>query len=54
MQQLLKHFKSVKEVKGASLEELRTVVPQNTALSVYLYFHKEENPETRKEENGCE
>ena len=53
-QQLLKHFKSVKAVKGASLEELRTVVPQNTALSVYLYFHKEENPETRKEENGCE
>jgi len=39
--QLLKHFKSVKAVKAASLEQLREVVPQNTAQAVYEYFHQE-------------
>lgn len=37
--QLLKHFKSVKAIKGAPLEELEKVVPKNTAQSVYNYFH---------------
>ena len=36
--QLLKHFKSVKAIKAASVEELREVVPQNTAQAVYDYF----------------
>ena len=40
-QQLLKHFKSVKAVKAASLEQLRQVVPNNTAQAVYGYFHSE-------------
>ena len=37
-QQLLKHFKTVKAIKGASLEQLREVVPKNTAQAVYDYF----------------
>ena len=37
--QLLKHFKSVKAVKAASLEQLQEVVPKNTAQAVYQYFH---------------
>ena len=39
--QLLKHFKSVKAIRAASLEQLREVVPQNTAQAVYQYFHSE-------------
>ena len=39
--QLLKHFKSVKAIKGASLEQLQEVVPRNTAQAVYQYFHQE-------------
>lgn len=37
--QLLKHFKSVKAIKAASLEQLQEVVPKNTAQAVYGYFH---------------
>jgi len=37
--QLLKHFKSVKAVKAASLEQLQEVVSKNTAQAVYDYFH---------------
>ena len=40
-QQLLKHFKTVKAVKAASLEQLRQVVPSNTAQAVYDHFHGE-------------
>jgi len=39
--QLLKHFKSVKAIKAASLEQLQEVVPKNTAQAVYDYFHSE-------------
>ena len=39
--ELLKHFKSVKAVKAASLEELEAVVPKNTARAVYDHFHRE-------------
>ena len=38
--QLLKHFKSVKAVRGAPLEELERVVPKNTAQAVYHYFRE--------------
>ena len=43
---LLKHFRSVKAVKAAALEELSAAVPRNTAQAVYDYFHKgkEEQP----------
>ena len=39
--QLLKHFKSVKAIKRASLEALQEVVPKNTAQAVYQYFHQD-------------
>ena len=39
---LLKAFRSVKAVREASLEQLKEVVPKNTAESVYDYYHKEE------------
>ncbi|MBO5727930.1 MAG: excinuclease ABC subunit UvrC [Oscillospiraceae bacterium] len=40
-EQLLKHFKSVKAIKGASMEQLAAVVPKNTAKAVYEYFQNE-------------
>ena len=39
---LLKEFKSVRGVRSASLEQLATVVPQNTAKAVWDYFNKSE------------
>ena len=39
---LLKAFRSVKAVKEASLEQLKEVVPKNTAEAVYAYYHNEE------------
>ncbi len=36
---LLKHFKSLKAVKTASLEELCAVVPKNTAEAVWNHYH---------------
>lgn len=36
---LLKHFKSIKKMKSASVEQLKEVVPQNTAQAIYDYFH---------------
>ena len=38
--ELLKHFKSVKNIRGASLAELEAAVPKNTARSVYDYFRE--------------
>lgn len=40
--QLLKHFKSVRAIRAASLDELRAVVPKNTAEAVFYHFHHEE------------
>ena len=39
---LLKHFKSIKGIRTATLEELQAVVPKNTAQAVYEYFQQEE------------
>ena len=41
---LLKHFKSLKAIKEASLEELQAVVPKNAALAVYQWAHPAEAP----------
>ena len=41
---LLRRFRSVKNIKAASREELAQAVDQRTAQAVYDYFHKEENP----------
>ena len=46
---LLKHFKTIKAVKGASLEQLAQVVPQNTAKAVYEYFQNKVQEEKEKE-----
>ena len=40
---LIRHFGSVKAVKAASAEELRSVVPKNTAQAIYDHFHREED-----------
>ena len=37
--ELIKYFKSVKAIREASLEQLKLVVPRNTAQAVYDYFH---------------
>lgn len=39
--ELIKYFKSVKAVKEASVEQLRLVVPKNTAYAIYDYFHSD-------------
>ncbi len=38
---LLKHFKSIKAIRGATVEELSQVVPKNTAQAVHDYLNKE-------------
>ena len=38
--QLLKHFKSVRAIREAPLEELEQVVPKNTAQAVFQYFRE--------------
>ena len=35
---LLRHFKSIKNIRAAGLDELERVVPKNTAQAVYQYF----------------
>ena len=40
--ELIKYFKSVKAIKEAGLEQLKLVVPRNTAQAVYDYFHSGE------------
>lgn len=44
--QLLKHFKSIKAIQEATLEELEAVVPKNTAQGVHRHFHKTAPPES--------
>ena len=39
---LLKHFRSVKAIKEASLQELEQAVPKSTAKAVFEWFHQEE------------
>lgn len=40
-EQLRKHFKTVKAIKAASLEQLQQAVPKNVAQAAYQYFHPE-------------
>ena len=42
---LLKHFKSLKAIKEATLEQLQQVVPKNTAKAVYEWFRQGESEE---------
>ncbi|MGN1002983.1 MAG: excinuclease ABC subunit UvrC [Oscillospiraceae bacterium] len=39
--ELLRHFKTIKAIKNAGVEELSQVVPKNAALSIYNHFHSE-------------
>lgn len=38
--ELLKHFKTIKAIKSASVQELAAVIPANAAKSVYDHFHR--------------
>lgn len=40
--ELLKHFKSIKNIKAATLEQLQAAVPRNTAQAVYDFFREKE------------
>ena len=58
---LMKAFKSIRAIREASVEQLKLVVPKNTAQAVYDYFHGEDNRtaslagETGKEgDSACE
>ena len=42
---LLRSFKTIKAIKEASPEQLCSVVPKNTARSVYEHYHPGEDPE---------
>ena len=44
--ELLKCFKSVKNIKAAALSELEQAVDQRTARAVYEYFHPQKEEET--------
>ena len=54
---LLKHFKTVKAIRAATVEELAAVVPRNTARAVYDHYHREgdapceSSPEAPEDEN---
>ena len=41
-QALMGHFKTVKAIREATLEQLESVVPRNAAQAVYDHFRKEE------------
>ena len=43
---LLRHFKSIKNIKAASLAALEEAVPRNTARAVYDHFHPQTAAET--------
>ena len=41
--ELLRRFKTLRAIKAASVDELCTAVPKNTAKAVYEYYHKDED-----------
>ena len=47
---LLKHFKNVRSVRAASLDELMEAVPKNTALAVYRHFHPEDGADPTRDQ----
>ena len=53
---LLQHFRSLRAIREADTETLKTVLPQNAAEAVYRYFHEEasacgSSPASQEEEN---
>ena len=51
---LLKHFKSLRAIREASLEELLAVVPKNTAQAVYLWARPDLLEEAEPAEEAAE
>ena len=49
---LLKHFKSIKAIRAASLEELQNVVPKDTAQAVYTHFQEQLSKRPGKDEGA--
>ena len=45
-QDLIKHFRTVKAIAGATEDELCAVVPKNAAKSIYEHFHQTEEEPT--------
>ncbi len=41
--ELLRHFKTLKAIRAASMDELTVVVPKNTAKAVFDHYHKNED-----------
>lgn len=41
--ELLRHFKTLKAIRAASMDELAVVVPKNTAKAVFDHYHKNED-----------
>lgn len=41
--ELLRHFKTLKAIRAASMDELCAAVPKNTAKAVFEYYHKNED-----------
>lgn len=41
--ELLRHFKTLKAIRDASMDELTVVVPKNTAKAVFDHYHKNED-----------
>lgn len=39
--ELLKHFKTIKAIRGAGIDELTEVVPKSAAEAIYDYYHSE-------------
>lgn len=53
--QLLKHFKSMKQIRLASVEQLSEVLPQDVALSLYQRLHEDDKQSIiplKESENG--
>ncbi len=50
-QALMKHFKTIKAISSADIDELSKIVPKNTAAAVYQYYH---GGETTEGETICE
>jgi excinuclease ABC subunit C len=47
--ELINHFKSIKRIKNASLEELEKIVAKNRAMIIFKYFNKETHPHSEEE-----
>ena len=46
-EELISHFKSVKAIREATLEDLGAVVPKNAALAVWDYYHKQREEQVK-------